>query len=98
MTLSSSSYPTLLMRGGLMKSSLSVIGGLLTVCMLVLGATALAQEQPAAIPEQPGAPPSTISPGGEKPAEGQPRPSKKGKKANKQKKSHKKKKTQDADR
>ena len=29
-----------------MKGSFSVIGGLLTVCMLVLGATTFTQEQP----------------------------------------------------
>jgi hypothetical protein len=82
-----------------MKGSFFVIGGLLTVCMLVLGATAFAQEQPAAIPEQPGAPASGISPGEGKPADGQSQPGKKAKKGKKQKKVHKKKKkTQDADR
>lgn len=82
-----------------MKGSFFVIGGLLGACMLVLGVTALAQEQPVAVHEQSSSPGQATSPEGEQPAISQPQQGKKGQGGIKHTTSHKKKqKTQDADR
>jgi hypothetical protein len=82
-----------------MKGSFFVIGSLLGACMLVLGVTALAQEQPVAAPEQLSSRGQTISPEDEMLAKSQSQLGKKGQKGNKHTASHKKKQnTQDADR
>ncbi|MEX5281854.1 hypothetical protein [Nitrospira tepida] len=75
-----------------MKGLFFVIGGLLGACMLVLGATTLAQEHPVSVPQQP-LPGQAMALVGEKPAASQPQQGKKQRKSQKKKQT-----TQDADR